>query len=244
MLPAQTTTNTIERGYVRATPKQIAANRRNAQKSTGPQSAEAKATVSQNSTKHGLCGRFRVLEEIEKQEDYDTLLARLIEDEQPVGQAEEELVVKMAKHTWLASRALRFQDACFSPQPKTPAQARNSEVPVNINQSLERCIRYHASHDRAYQRASAELQKRKRARQLAEIGFASQKRQQAAEARTAEKHALQIATANIRKQRDEIKLGNLIADLLPRDFDPSSLPDSFFATAPHASSSAGTEPRA
>jgi hypothetical protein len=132
----------------------------------------------------------------------------------------------------LAKRAVRFQNNCFSVASKTPEQARNGEVPVN--ETLERCMRYHASHDRDYQRASAELQKRKRARQLAEIGFASQNRQQAAEKRKAEKHALQIATANIRKQREEIKLGNLLADLLPRDFDPSSLPQSFFATAPRA----------
>ncbi|MGH9621602.1 MAG: hypothetical protein ACRD45_18090, partial [Bryobacteraceae bacterium] len=44
-------------------------------------------------------------------------------------------------------------------------------------------------HDRAYQRASAELQKLKKARQLAEIGFASQKRAEAEESRKAERHA-------------------------------------------------------
>ena len=37
-----------------ATEKQINANRQNAQKSTGPKTAEGKAAVSQNAVKHGL----------------------------------------------------------------------------------------------------------------------------------------------------------------------------------------------
>jgi hypothetical protein len=227
-----------------ATPKQIAANRRNAQKSTGPKSAETKATVSQNAIRHGLCARFRVLEEVESQEAFDAFLNRLIEDEQPVGQAEIELVVKMAEHTWLAKRALRMQNNCFSLQPKTPEQAKRGEIPASVEiDSLERYTRYHAAQDRAYQRASAEFQKRKKARELAEIGFASQKRQEAEEARKAEKHAVQIATAKLRKQREEIKLGDQIADILGPNCDPSSLEAALSAAAPHNQSSP-TEPRA
>ncbi|MGH9655624.1 MAG: hypothetical protein ACRD6B_19435, partial [Bryobacteraceae bacterium] len=112
-----------------ATAKQIAANRRNSKKSCGPPkasnvSAETKAIVAQNGTKHGLCAKFRVLKEVEKQEEYDAFLNQLMEDEQPVGQAEIELVVKMAEHTWVAKRALRAQNHCFSLQPKTPEQAK------------------------------------------------------------------------------------------------------------------------
>ncbi|MGH9638666.1 MAG: hypothetical protein ACRD3Y_01275, partial [Bryobacteraceae bacterium] len=116
-----------------ATPKQIAANRRNAQKSTGPKSVQTKAIVAQNGVKHGLCGRFRVLKELERQEDFDALLNQLMEDEQPVGQAEIELVVKMAEHTWLANRALRFQNQCFALEPKSPEQAKKGEIPVGVD---------------------------------------------------------------------------------------------------------------
>jgi hypothetical protein len=213
-----------------ATAAQIAANRRNAQKSCGPKSAETKAKVAQNSVKHTLCARFRVLDEVEKQENFDAFLNQLMEDEQPVGQAEIELVVKMAEHTWLAKRALRMQNECFSPVPKTPEQEKNGDIPVAVDFQLEAYVRYHAAQDRAYQRASAELQKRKKARQLAEIGFASQKRAQAEESRKAEKHAVQIATANLRKQREEMKLGDALAKMLPPDFDLSS-PDLPFSAA-------------
>ena len=216
-----------------ATPKQIAANRRNAQKSCGPKSAETKATVSQNSLKHGLCAKFRVLEEVEKQEKFDAFLNQLIEDEQPVGQAEIELVVKMAEHTWLAKRALRLQNNCFALEPKTPEQLKSGEIPVGVDYHLEHYVRYHAAQDRAYQRASAELQKRKKARQLAEIGFASQKRLQAEELRKAEKHAVHMATAKLRRQREEMKLGSDLADMLPPNFDLSSLDPAFSAAAPH-----------
>ena len=121
-----------------ATAKQIAANRRNSQKSCGPKAAETKAIVSQNSTKHGLCAKFRVLDEVEKQENFDIFLNQLMQDEQPVGQAEIELVVKMAEHTWLSKRALNMQNNCFSLAPKTPEQIKNNEVPVGVElQPLE-----------------------------------------------------------------------------------------------------------
>ncbi len=223
-----------------ATPKQIAANRRNAQKSSGPKSAETKAKVSQNGTKHGLCAQFRVLAEVEQQENLNAFLHQLMEDEQPVGQAEIELVVKMAEHTWLSKRALRMQNNCFTLDAKTPEHARNGEIPVAVDYHLERYVRYHAAHDRAYQRASAELQKRKKARQLAEIGFASQKRL-IAESRQAEKHAVHMATANLRtqredlrRQREEMKLANDLAKLLPAGFDLSSLDRTLSAAAPQS----------
>ncbi|MGH9619563.1 MAG: hypothetical protein ACRD45_07615 [Bryobacteraceae bacterium] len=62
------------------------------------------------------------------------------------------------------------------------------------------------------QRASVELHKRKKARQLAEIGFASQKHAQAQELRKAEKHSVHMAVANLRKQREEMKLANDLAN--------------------------------
>jgi hypothetical protein len=197
-----------------ATAKQIAANKANAEKSCGPKSPETKAKVSQNGVQHGLCGKFRVLAEVEHQEDFDALLNQLIADEQPVGQGEIELVVKMAEHTWLAKRALRLQDQCFTLEPKTPEDLETGEIPVGVDPRLERYVRYHAAQDRAYQRASAELQKRKEKRRLAEIGFARQEREEAAENRKIEKHATDLATKNMRKQREELRLANDLAKVL------------------------------
>ena len=211
-----------------ATAKQIAANRRNSQKSCGPKSVETKAIVSQNGVKHGLCAKFRVLDEVEKQENFDIFLNQLMEDEQPVGQAEIELVVKMAEHTWLSKRALTMQNNCFALEPKTPEQAKSGATPVSFDvKQLELHLRYQAAHDRAYQRAEAALQKRKRARELSEIGFASQERK-------AEKHKVQMSIATMRKQREEMKLGDEIARMLPPDFTLADLNAAFSAAAPHA----------
>ena len=105
-----------------ATPKQIAANRRNAQKSTGPKSVETKAKVAQNGTKHGLCAKFRVLNEVEKQENFDAFLKQLMEDEQPVGQAEIELVVKMAESPGSPSARCGCRATAFRPSRKLPSR--------------------------------------------------------------------------------------------------------------------------
>ena len=53
--------------------RKLAANRANAQKSTGPTSVSGVATSSQNRRTHGLCGKFVVLPN-ESQELFDELL--------------------------------------------------------------------------------------------------------------------------------------------------------------------------
>jgi hypothetical protein len=55
---------------IMATQAQIIANRRNAQRSTGPLTPRGKAVASQNSLKHGLLARQQVIAP-ESQADYD-----------------------------------------------------------------------------------------------------------------------------------------------------------------------------
>jgi hypothetical protein len=191
-----------------ASAKQIAANRRNAQKSCGPKSAESKAKVSQNGIKHGLCGRFTVLS-CEDQAEYDDLFERFVQAEKPVDDVERELVAKMARHTWLSDRAMRCQEACFLVLPQSPEQEAARKDGVAIRNDIELHMRYQTHHDRAYQRASAELQKRKEKRRLAEIGFAREKRAEAQEERREtrhvqrqEQHFFRVATAKNRLERD------------------------------------------
>ena len=163
--------------------RKLAANRANAQKSTGPTSPEGKGKVLLNAIQHGLCGRFRVLDD-ENQAEYDDLLRRFLEAEQPADHVERELVAKMARHTWLSERSIRFQEACFLYQPQTPEQLANERQSVGVRVDLDVYVRYQAAHDRAYQRAANELAKRRKDRSLAERGSVSQKRAEAAEIRT------------------------------------------------------------
>ena len=64
--------------------RQIAANRRNAQRSTGPRSGAGKARVSMNPLKHGLTAREVVLPN-ESPEAFDSFRSGLLAEIAPVG---------------------------------------------------------------------------------------------------------------------------------------------------------------
>jgi len=194
-----------------STAKQRAANRANAQKSSGPVSAAGKETVSQNSRKHGLCGAFTVIKG-ENQADYDSLLERFMRVEQPADDVERELVAKMARHTWMSERAVRLQEAHFLVQPLSEDDQQNGTDTIHVLKGLELYLRYQTTHDRAYQRASAELARRRKDRQLFERRFVSQKQAEAEEKRREEKHVCQIertktalAIGQVKLERDQTK---------------------------------------
>ncbi len=221
--------------------RKLAANRANAQRSTGPQSASGKEAVSQNRTTHGLCGRFRVLAS-ENQAEYDDLLHRFLQSEQPLDDVERELVAKMARHTWLSERAIRFQEACFLHQPQTaeqhiPDNQGSVRHSIGVVKDIDVYLRYQASHDRAYQRAANELAKRRNDRRLARRGFESQERATAEEirreerqAQRAELHHLKVATAQslLEHRQQRAATPNRTPRPLNATSSPSAQPDSSF----------------
>jgi len=73
-----------------ASPKQLAANRRNARLSTGPRSDPGKAIVAANAVKSGLhATRYLVLASLgETAADYDAHTAAVVADLAPVGPVE------------------------------------------------------------------------------------------------------------------------------------------------------------
>ncbi len=92
-----------------ATKAQIKANRENAEKSTGPKTAEGKAAVAQNALKHGLFGKIAVINgEDQGQFDFyrDTFLAEL----SPVGAMECILAERIVSVSWRVRRAERMQN--------------------------------------------------------------------------------------------------------------------------------------
>jgi hypothetical protein len=80
-----------KKGNSMATKKQIAANRRNARKSTGPKTPEGKAASFMNALRHGLRARKVVLRD-ENQNDYDRLHAGFQDLYRPQNAAEQHLV--------------------------------------------------------------------------------------------------------------------------------------------------------
>ena len=217
--------------------RQLAANRRNAKKSCGPKTPETKAVSAQNNLKHGLCGRFRVLAG-ESQAEYDDLLARFMRTEQPADDVEQELVAKMCRHTWMSERAVRCQDACFEVQPRSAQDdPEDNRIGFAVRADLEVYVRYQAAQDRAYQRASNELAKRRAARQKAQNGFESQKRKEAEETRKAELHQHKLTVARARAEREQANA--TIASIRAADKIVSSLPPDFAPTESRRSRSGG-----
>jgi hypothetical protein len=182
------------------TDKQIRANRKNAQLSSGPASEAGKQISSMNSFRHGLCGNFFVMDG-ESQEMFDATVDRLIEEQQPVGLLELEVIKLMAEHLWLRERASRFQAGCWLMVPQTPEQAERGEGEMMVRPELERYMRYEAHHERAFQRAMNQLLKLRAERMKAEIGSVSQKQKSERHEHACERQKYFVAGEEMKLER-------------------------------------------
>ena len=93
-------------------PAQIAANRRNAQKSTGPKTARGRAIAKMNALKHGMLGKdvlVRGRHASESQREFRSLLAQFREHLAPVGPLEEMLVDQIVTTHWRLRRAVKAE---------------------------------------------------------------------------------------------------------------------------------------
>src|SRR4051794_36777583 len=91
-----------------ATAKQIEANRRNAQKSTGPKTEEGKSRCRLNALKHGL-GAIHVGLPHEDPAEYADILAGLMDSWQPANTQEHLLVNNIASAYMRIQRASRYE---------------------------------------------------------------------------------------------------------------------------------------
>jgi len=92
--------------------KQIEANRKNAQKSTGPKTKAGKAKSSKNATRHGLYAKDIVIDSPHLKEDptaYDALLQSLTTELKPAGHFQLHLVQTIADCLWRSHRAARAE---------------------------------------------------------------------------------------------------------------------------------------
>jgi hypothetical protein len=90
----------------------IAANRRNAAKSTGPKTEQGKAVVAQNAVKHGLLARAAVLQG-EDWEEFTEFRENLIEELGPEGTLEGMLAERIVSLSWRLQRAARLQNEAY-----------------------------------------------------------------------------------------------------------------------------------
>ena len=165
-----------------ATIRQIEANRRNAQRSTGPKTDAGKAAACLNRLKHGLRAETVVLPE-ESQEKFDALCAQLTDRYLPDGIEEDHLVEQMAVNWWRAARTGRMTSVIFSDARKCETGVRNpNPTPWDVmrhaafydrsRQVLLAMSTLEQRYERSYEKARKELERlqkeRKKQQQLAE----------------------------------------------------------------------------
>jgi len=95
-----------------STKAQIKANQQNAKKSTGPQTAEGKAVVSQNAVKHGLFAAEAVITG-ENPAEYERYHEQFLAELLPVGMVESMLAERVVSLAWRLQRAERMQNEVF-----------------------------------------------------------------------------------------------------------------------------------
>src|SRR6516165_12365378 len=84
--------------------RQIEANRRNAQLSTGPVTEDGKKTSRQNAVRHGLTAET-VIDVLEDAEDYAAFEMAVTADYDAQSAVERELVLRLASLLWRLRRA-------------------------------------------------------------------------------------------------------------------------------------------
>jgi ribosomal silencing factor RsfS len=162
-----------------ATLKQFEANRRNAQKSTGPKTPEGKAACSMNALRHGLRARSVMLPG-ENRDEFNQLCNDLESEWHPQSRTEQFYVEQMAVSQWKLVRMEVVEVNIFK-----DADAASKQVPL-----LDRLWQAECRLERSFSRAQRELQRLQASRPQPE----EPARQPAAEPQPAE--AAQSATAS------------------------------------------------
>lgn len=91
------------------TEAQTLANRRNAQKSTGPRSSQGKIAITQNSLKHGLTARQDVIF-TESQAEFELYRERMLQELDPLGPMETMLAERIVSLSWRLKRVILMQN--------------------------------------------------------------------------------------------------------------------------------------
>ena len=100
------------------TDKVIAANRKNAQKSKGPKTAQGKSKSSRNAIKHGLLSKALNFSSDLEKDDYERLLADLVREIRPQDSIESMLVEQIAINYWKLQRAQIWELAAIDARRK------------------------------------------------------------------------------------------------------------------------------
>ena len=173
-----------------------AANRRNAQKSTGPKTEAGKAASSQNRLAHGLCSE-ELLIGGETTADFEALLGSVRKAYNPVNDEEAMLTDQLVQALWRFNRAQRVETTMLQSTHMIRLVASNARGNTDVEfaemdlidgdsmltvafttdldyKHIERITRYMTTMERSYQRALKPLQhaqekRRNLPKQVAEV---------------------------------------------------------------------------
>jgi hypothetical protein len=165
-----------------ATEKQTAANRLNAQKSTGPRTPEGRAAVRLNGVTHGLTAETLVLRG-ERESDFEALFESLEAEHRTATPTEETLVADLAMATWRRRRLynmeagyynMRLKElADYADKTKLDDSCRLGLVADSNSNTMALIGRQEARLERTYYRALHELQRLRKERE-ANLALVSQ----------------------------------------------------------------------
>jgi hypothetical protein len=105
--------------------RQIEANRRNAQLSTGPVTEEGKRSSRQNAVRHGLTAET-VIDALEDAEDYAAFEMAVTADYDAQSAVERELVLRLASLLWRLRRTTAIESGLFKIQARQLLQFRQT----------------------------------------------------------------------------------------------------------------------
>jgi hypothetical protein len=149
-----------------STPKQRAASRANAQKSTGPRTAAGKAASRFNALKHGIYAVHQIMFD-EKPEDLADLTAEYHELYNPADSKERFLVDTLVHHEWRLRRMRRVEAELWQTaynlfivkNIEVTSTCTSGDAFATDSATFERLQRVANSCDRVYHRASQELER-------------------------------------------------------------------------------------
>ena len=155
-----------------ATQSQIDANRRNAQKSTGPTTPEGRAAVRHNALKHGLTSEVLIPTD-EDQPEFGRLCDAFETEFQPIGPTEESLLENLVAAKWRLGRARKEETGFFmkraieleheSQEYREAARSTRLAIIVELDSAgpntLAKISRYEARLERSFYKALTELRR-------------------------------------------------------------------------------------
>ena len=118
-------------------PAQLASNRRNAKKSTGPTSPEGRARVRANAVKHGLSGAGLALP-VEDAAEVERRFVALGDDLRPVGERERLLAHRAAFLSVRLDRCAAYETAALSEAIRTAEADHDRDIRKDVDDAVKR----------------------------------------------------------------------------------------------------------